>query len=585
MFVPSADDTMEILGNIRRSLGTYEYTAGKIVDYSYSIADDGTYDVMIEINQSNQLSLAVPKNSTNTGNANQQSKPKNVQKVDFTQIIECLVSDLNLNKDKLLDVMTKIKHTEENGKWENDFFNFLKKNEQQKDTLSNSDAYISLRYILQILLNYGYSTTDPYDMFKFELPEYISPGVGKTTSVIPVHSSKYMLSSSPDILFPVNSVPLITTGSMPPNFDENGIIITSGSKVDGRINGYNFHIEGTYQTPPAACSVGVEISSKNEKVGNALNIFVKYETVIKLWKTNNLRIDFLKSILDIINKNGYGLFQLGIQPQFQGGRPTIVDYKFCTQEIKKPIQESYRFKPTTINSIVRNFSYNFQMDNLMAGRMMFNSNAGIRNAFQNKEKGKGKKTKTISTGGPIPFPAESYSSFDYSTFANADGYYSLNNVDRLKQQKLYDTYLKNSAQTNSNVTNGALSNTTTTATPAPDFTQTINGNSLFFKVSTTPKSNPVRLVYKNYPLINSAINGEHGPNGPSKSLLTNIDISITIDGFSGFRAGECFNIDGIPEMYNKLGVFQITNIKHSVNDNEGWTTTLEAMWLVGMKKE
>jgi len=225
------------------------------------------------------------------------------------------------------------------------------------------------------------------------------------------------------------------------------------------------------------------------------------------------------------------------------------------------------------------------MDNLMGGRMLFNSNAGIRNAFQNKEKGKDKKTKTTSTGGPIPFPAESYRSFDYSTFANADGYYSLNNVDRLKQQKLYDTYLKNSAQTNSNVTNGALSNTTTTVTPAPDFSQTINGNSLFFKVSTAPKSNPVRLVYKNYPLINSAINGEHGPNGPSKSLLTNIDISITIDGFSGFRAGECFNIDGIPEMYNKLGVFQITNIKHSVNDNEGWTTTLEAMWRVGMKKE
>jgi hypothetical protein len=578
MFIPSADDTMEILQNIRRSLGTYEYTAGIIVDYSYSIAEDGTYDVMIEINQSNQLSLAVPKNSTNIGSANKPSPPKKGQKVDFTQIIECVVSDLNLDKSRLLDVMKVIEHTEPKGKWENDFFNFLKTNEQQKDTLSNSDAYISLRYILRILLNYAVSTTDKSDPFRFELPEYIDKGLGKTTNVIPVHSSKFILSSSPDILFPIDQVPLITTGSKRPG-DENDIIITSGSKVDGRINGYNFHIEGTYQTIPAACSSGVEISSKNEKVGNALNIFIKYETVVKLWKTNNLRIDFLKSILDIVNKNGYGLFQLGVQPQFQGGRPTIVDYKFCTQPINNTIQESYRFKPTTINSIIRNFSYSFQMDNLMSGRMMFNSNAGLRNAFQNKST----KKKQTAANGPIPFPAESYRSFDYSTYSNADGYYSLNNVDRLKQQKLYDTYVQNSTNTNSNVTNGALANTKTTNTQPPDFTQTINTNSLFFKVSTTPKANPVRLVYKNNALINNAINEEHGPNGPAKSLLTNIDISITIDGFSGFRAGECFNIDGIPEIYNKLGVFQITNIKHSVTEGDGWLTTLEAMWRIGMK--
>jgi len=44
---------------------------------------------------------------------------------------------------------------------------------------------------------------------------------------------------------------------------------------------------------------------------------------------------------------------------------------------------------------------------------------------------------------------------------------------------------------------------------------------------------------------------------------------------SGFNCGEYFKIDGVPEIYNQIGVFQITNTKHSVAP-DGWKTTLEA---------
>ena len=54
-----------------------------------------------------------------------------------------------------------------------------------------------------------------------------------------------------------------------------------------------------------------------------------------------------------------------------------------------------------------------------------------------------------------------------------------------------------------------------------------------------------------------------------------VDITLEIDGLAGLSCGEYFNIDGVPEIYNQTGVFQITNTKHQI-DTEGWKTTIEA---------
>jgi hypothetical protein len=50
---------------------------------------------------------------------------------------------------------------------------------------------------------------------------------------------------------------------------------------------------------------------------------------------------------------------------------------------------------------------------------------------------------------------------------------------------------------------------------------------------------------------------------------------LVIDGLSGISCGELFRIDGIPEIYNKTGAFQVMNVKHSI-EASGWDTTIEA---------
>jgi hypothetical protein len=63
------------------------------------------------------------------------------------------------------------------------------------------------------------------------------------------------------------------------------------------------------------------------------------------------------------------------------------------------------------------------------------------------------------------------------------------------------------------------------------------------------------------------------------TVLTFLDVSVTIDGTSGLSCGEYFNIDGIPEIYNRNGYFQITNVKHGLSENE-WKTIIEASYLM-----
>ena len=61
--------------------------------------------------------------------------------------------------------------------------------------------------------------------------------------------------------------------------------------------------------------------------------------------------------------------------------------------------------------------------------------------------------------------------------------------------------------------------------------------------------------------------------------LTYLNVTLGIDGMAGFSCGEYFNIEGIPEIYNKNGYFQILNVKQGIDEN-GWKTTLEAGFLI-----
>jgi len=232
---------------------------------------------------------------------------------------------------------------------------------------------------------------------------------------------------------------------------------------------------------------------------------------------------------------------------------------------------SYRFKPTTINSIVKEFSFNFEMSNLVAGRTVFNSGKFLALA---KEEQKGKPS------GELELPAAAYKSVDNSTFGNADGWYSINNVE-LKRIEENFKKAKEAEEKKSQVKTEDTKTEDTTK-EAKNLSEVVKSKSINFLIDEdSVKGRNVVLIYKDTAFIRDKISKKEADlNKPTVSPIT---VTITVDGFSGFRCGQYFNVDGIPEIYNQIGVFQITNTKHNIS-KDGWTTTIEADHRIITKK-
>jgi hypothetical protein len=529
--------------HIEKCRGTYDMVAGKITDYSFSIDADGTYPVMLEISQGNQMSLAIPINIGNNESkikTNDKNKPP-----EFTQWVNSLVSDLNLNK---LDIKKE--------DWQNEFFNWGKVNESKKDETASLEAYLSLRFVLKILMNYSLNESGGYDdSLKFEIPKYKVDG--KDEEIIPIKIHKNLIASSDDVIYPNKQ--LVKFVAPVKGSKESDVVLISDKRESAMINGYSVEesrkVSMTKADGTGEIVINPLVDKSDARNGNALNIFIKYKTVVQIWRASYTRIDFLDGILKLINSNSYGLFRLIRGNVAEVSTASVLDLKSLNDskaDSKQDDTKIYRFKPATKDSIVREFSFNFEMSNLVAGRTIFNAQRFLVEAL--------KKVKDPKDGTKIPLPEDAYQNFDNSLFSNADGYYSINKIDLKALEKNFEEAVKRKT------------------IPEPDkpekneaknITELIENKSIKFKFD---KATIKTLIYTDTETIKKAI-GEN--TADEKSTLTPIDITITIDGMSGFSCGEYFRINGIPELYNEIGVFQITNTKHAVS-NDGWITTLEA---------
>jgi hypothetical protein len=160
--------------------------------------------------------------------------------------------------------------------------------------------------------------------------------------------------------------------------------------------------------------------------------------------------------------------------------------------------------------------------------------------------------------------------FDYVYSVNADGYYAINQIEFLINKKAEPfnkekeekglTKVKSKSEADKEIKNQ---------------NDVLKDRSIKFKWNDSDKkntTNEVTLIYLDSALIQDKINVAP----PNTTSLTFLEIKITIDGIAGLHCGQYFQIDGVPEIYNKNGFFQITNIKHSIDSDNGWITTIEA---------
>ena len=562
-YAMTQDEDKEYLGKIIKSKGQYDAFAGKVTNFTYSINDDSTYEVGITISAGNTVSLAIP-----IANVSSQVKVgmKNADGVTLTkeQIIEKQMQiDFGLPNLKIPSDFLKT-HT----------FNFIKDNSTKKDQSTSELRYMSLHLVLKYFGNY---IVDATSQSSKNFAIHFKNINNKETIIC--QSNKKIMSSSEDVLYP-GLLPKIKVGKGRPKSDN--LTFDDKETIDAKINGLEFNIPETEieielpdpSSKDEAKLIKVKyIANGDASLGNALNIFINYDIVLEAWQKSSTRADFLASILGTINDNSYGLFNLITAPNTSNsGVLTIIDTNFnkidgATLDSLKN-NKIYRFKVNTINSIVKAFTFEMDLGNLIAGQTVFQQSSAIEDILNQKKKALENKDKTFSEDKAIMTTIKKNSL--YTNYRNADGYISADGVEvYLIKDNLKDEEAKDNTFPDKDEDTNPKKNTTE---KEPTDVEVIDEKVIKFKNGTKNLAyilNDAGVIVKNMKVTPQTNEG----------TLSDFNVTLIIDGLSGISCGELFRIDGVPEIYNKGGAFQVMNVKHSVEAN-GWDTTIEASWRI-----
>ena len=86
-----------------------------------------------------------------------------------------------------------------------------------------------------------------------------------------------------------------------------------------------------------------------------------------------------------------------------------------------------------------------------------------------------------------------------------------------------------------------------------------------------------KLVLTQKDLLTLLVNDKDPNNGSINSFpQPGIKAEITVTGIGGLKTFQIFGIDNLPEPYDKDILFQIEDVKHSLQSNGQWTTTITA---------
>ena len=525
--------------------GNYDFMIGRVTNFNYSPQEDGTYDVMVEVSAGNELQLwpayAAARGSSNT---NKQDK---IVVTNYASFIKKIAIDLEIP-----ELQTSIFKNEKI--WKNEFFNYGITNEKQKNTGVSKVPYISFKAIIEIINNLKIIRKEGegiiYDSYKY-----------KGEAIIPVTSNPYIMSTNPYVIIPGDLPDIIVTKQS----EENRIVVSTddSKRQNCKINEKSFNLNTKqifdFKEFKEITTTDIEIESiSGEKIpklvntGNLLNIFFSYERFLEIKDAASSIADILTPILQTINDAMLGLCRLEIQNIDDGpsiGKLEIVDRK-TQHPLKSATLPSYTFKVGPIFSIVKNLTFNMEMSTLMQAQALYSTQLAI--AKQNKK---------TSTDASKEIDNQ-FVSADLSYAPNADGYFSVNDME---------------------VTIIREMKTPIVTTPAGDEKEEVERlkesiKSKFTKFLIGGKIKNV--IYQDSGLIQLYLL----PKLNSNSLaLTYLNITLAIDGMAGFSCGEYFNIQGIPEIYNKNGHFQILNVKQGIDEN-GWKTTIEAGFLLKTKE-
>lgn len=549
---------VDYLLTLKNTKYNFDYMVGKITDFTYSPAEDGTYDIDLEISAGNELQLWMPmkqdNSTTATGNKLKGATP-------FQTWINKIYADFNMpNILTELKSADKAKQKSLEDTWKKEFFNWGMLNSQDKDKTVSFKQYISFKFVLELMrLSQVFSYKKEKLLFYYE-------DSAKTKPIIPMNSHKFMCSTSEDLIIP-NAIPAFIRN--PEKGKENELVLyASGSLQECKVNEKTFNIDSKEIYDSSGKKYELDTKAK---YGNLLNVFLSYDAVLNAYNSSYTQADFINNVLAIVNQNTFGLCSLELMSQTDDithslKTLSIMDYKLMIKDWPKSQQstDSYRFKIGP-NSILKEFNFSMELSTLAQSQAMYQSQLNLNSIIENNGFDTTNNAQTI----------DNYKLFDLSYAKNSDGWFSVNEVEKRIVLAAAEDTAKKKKETG--MTSNPPNPEDTDKKPT-ELAELIKAKSVKFKSVINNKTN-----IKTYIFLDKGIIQDHIKKEESGSALTYLDVTLAIDGTSGFSCGEYFQIDGIPEIYNKNGYFQITNVKQGIDEN-GWKTTIEAGYRIDVEK-
>ena len=576
-FLPDArtysNNRIKYLKKLEITKGDYDFWIGKVTKFNVSYEGaDNVYKVQLEVSSGNELHLWMPiKQQTTTqqvkkkGAKGKAPSTENNAKTWMKELCAEMMLPEDLSNILISDALTKHK---------DEFFNWGKTNKSNNQDTASKEQYISFKLILYILNNCeNFKAFDQKIDYRL-LTTGAAPSTAGLSGLVAAAAVATAAASEKDLIIPINSHPAIIStnsdfifpGKIPTIVVDKNLTtkvgINTTTTIDFPINGKSFNSKGK--------SIKSILSGESykvpETVGNLLNVFVRKGLFISLFKDSYTFADFYESILNMINDAMFGLckLEIGKLEDALSGPLTIVDKKLRQPKTDEVVANPYRFKIDPLKSIIHDMTFNLEMSNLMQAQALYESQLAIYDSKQEETKGTGAAFK------------QDRDHLKIIGQTNLDNKYSVDWVGyQINKEASKKWQLK---EKEDKVTDGSTSDAEQDVNNKT-LESVIKGKSIKFE-STKPSEAPKTLIYQDYTLVQSNIINEY----PDKtSVLTYLECDITIDGLAGFRCGELFNIDGVPEIYNKNGAFQILNIKQSVQSDTGWRTTINAGFRYNVK--
>lgn len=304
--------------------------------------------------------------------------------------------------------------------------------------------------------------------------------------------------------------------------------------------------------------------------GDLKNIYLSYDFVSELMNGSKDLRDFLKSICTELNT--ISIWSLDLY-DWQSTAVSIRDAKYLDVNNLNALKSKlgidatdpaiYRFDAFSQDSFLKEFSFNVQLSDTVANMVIHQVNADL--SSESKDEGKKGDSATIVTNQQYLFPKIN----DYLLKKIKSDEITSEIFDAKATEKKNKELLK--AKNNK----------------VDDYMKSIDESTIFLegpqiKGENTTHESRVRSISRltlpkdqSSKLMLLLEDSTPAFTNISSIPIPGVKVEFTVLGISGFRMFQVFAVNNLPKPYDTGVLFQITEIKHSIN-LEGWNTRITA---------